>query len=378
MSRIKQLRLARGLSLDQLVETMGRLVSKQALSKYERGLSRPGPEIATRLAAALGVSTLQLWQPPEISVEIVGYRRLVGLGKKKCEQIKTTIAINLEKRCRLQERLGIKSDLSALVRSCPVARVEDAEVSAQWLRKKWKLGQDPIANLHTVLDNNAVHTFSIATERKFDGLCAIARDANGRAIAAALTTRAELPGDRQRMNLTHELGHLVLQPKNQPIEEKAAFRFAGAFLAPAEVLIQAVGIHRTNIQLTELIALKRHFKISIQALLYRMRDLGIIAPTYYQAWMIELGRRGWRKSEPEPIPPERSDWIAQMAARALAEGAITEAEARQSGEELPAPLLAAVASTQAEFLKLPLEERRKRLVAQAAALHVYYAEPHPP
>jgi transcriptional regulator with XRE-family HTH domain len=40
MNRIKQLRLSGGMSLDDLARSMGGCVSKQALSKHERGLSK--------------------------------------------------------------------------------------------------------------------------------------------------------------------------------------------------------------------------------------------------------------------------------------------------------------------------------------------------
>ncbi len=374
MSRIRQLRLAKGMSLDRLVAAMDGVVTKQALSKYERGLSRPGPVIAARLASALGVKTLQLWQPPAIAMEIVGYRRLSGLGKKECAQIETTIFIDLEKRCRLQERLGTVPDLSALVQSCPVTSVADAENCAQTLRRRWQLGQGPIANLHAVLDANYVHTISIHTERRFDGLCAVARNPRGRAVAAALTSRDGLPGDRQRMNLSHELGHLFMQPQDDEIDEAAAFRFAGAFLVPREALVRALGERRTNIQVSELIALKRQFKVSIAALLYRLRDLEIISPTYYTSWMIELGRRGWRTNEPEAIPSETSDWLTQMTTRALSEGLITRDEAREFDRNMPDDVLAAATSTQAEFLKLPRAARQQRLAAAAAALQSHYDE----
>ena len=52
------------------------------------------------------------------------------------------------------------------------------------------------------------------------------------------------PGDRQRLSLAHELGHLVLKLDEGIDEEAAAFRFAGAFLIPKQTAIQELGPKR--------------------------------------------------------------------------------------------------------------------------------------
>ena len=61
--RLKMLRLARGLSLDDLAEAAGAVVSARMLSRYERGLSTPAPRIALGLARALDVSASRLLAP---------------------------------------------------------------------------------------------------------------------------------------------------------------------------------------------------------------------------------------------------------------------------------------------------------------------------
>ena len=54
--RLRQLRLARGLSMDELVAALGGVVTKQALSKYERDQIRPTRVVLRSIAKALGVS----------------------------------------------------------------------------------------------------------------------------------------------------------------------------------------------------------------------------------------------------------------------------------------------------------------------------------
>jgi hypothetical protein len=56
---------------------------------------------------------------------------------------------------------------------------------------------------------------------------------------------------------SHELAHLVLHVPESIDEEKAAFRSAGAFLAPDEVLYREVGRKRAFIQAAESLLLKQ-------------------------------------------------------------------------------------------------------------------------
>ena len=80
---MRRFRLARGMSLDDLEAAIGGLVSKQALSKYERGKMRPKVATLNRIAAALGIKSIQLWGEPVCHVEFVAYRKRARLGKKE-------------------------------------------------------------------------------------------------------------------------------------------------------------------------------------------------------------------------------------------------------------------------------------------------------
>ena len=51
--KIKQLRLSRGWSLDELVAHIGGVVTKQAISKYELGLDQPSAPVLAKIASAL-------------------------------------------------------------------------------------------------------------------------------------------------------------------------------------------------------------------------------------------------------------------------------------------------------------------------------------
>ena len=239
--RLRQLRLARGLTLDALAAAMGGIVTKQALSKYEGGKAQPSLRVLTTLARALRVKTLELYRAPDVQVEVLAFRKKSQLGKKEQERVKNLVTRMLEDRARLQDLIAQESEADIPVNAMPVRTLVAVEDTADELRKRWNLGSDPVAQMADVLEDHGVHVAEIEAGERFDGLAAVARDDAGRVRAAAVVSRRGLPAARQRLNLAHELGHLVLKPGKGVDEEKAAFRFGAAFLAPASALRREVG-----------------------------------------------------------------------------------------------------------------------------------------
>jgi Zn-dependent peptidase ImmA (M78 family)/DNA-binding XRE family transcriptional regulator len=371
MNRIKQFRLARGYSLDQLASAMGGIVTKQSLSKYERGLSMPSAHVSNRLAGALEVKAMRLWAEPALSVRFVAFRKRSTLPAKAQTAIQALAMEKLEERTHLQEYC-FAVPFEVPIEKYGVTSEEEAEEAASKVRDLWKLGVDPIANVTAVLEDHLVHVIEVDAPEKFDGISAVAETEDGEAKAAAVVSRTACPGDRQRLSLAHELGHLVMKLSKKVDEEKAAFRFAGAFLAPRASLQREVGERRTTVRIEELLILKQRFGMSMQALLRRMCDLEIITATTYKWACVHLSRLGYRKNEPQPIRREVSEWLRQAGLRCWAEGFITRQEAehlvgqRLNEEESPTSL------RRRAFLKLSLEERRRILEEQATQMQKSY------
>jgi Zn-dependent peptidase ImmA (M78 family) len=137
-------------------------------------------------------------------------------------------------------------------------------------------------------------------------------------------------GERQRLTVAHELGHLVLEIADGGFAEKAAFRFGAAFLMPAEFLRAEVGHKRRAVSLAELLELKRVFGTSVQAIAYRLRDLGIIGEPTYRQLFERFEQLGWMRPpypEPQPMPKVAPQRFKRLCFRALAEGIISETAA---------------------------------------------------
>ena len=67
--RLKSARLMNGLSMDNLCEKMNHIVSKQSISKYEKGIMMPDSTILIALSKALNVSVDFFLRPYNVTVE---------------------------------------------------------------------------------------------------------------------------------------------------------------------------------------------------------------------------------------------------------------------------------------------------------------------
>lgn len=370
--RIKQFRLAKNYSLDELVAATGGIVSKVALSKYERGIIKPSNKVLTAIAKALNVKTINLAVQPIVKVEFVAYRKGSGLSKKEQSNVEYLVRAKLEDRVKIQDLLFASSKPNLPVKNFKVKSIEDVESFSVDLRSKWKLGLDPIGNLTELLENNFVHVMFIDNEKSFDGISALAYANDTQLKAAAVVSKNHIPGERQRLNLAHELGHIVLDIAHNLDEEKVAFRFGGAFLAPKESVLKAVGSRREHFQPRELFILKKIFGISIQALLFRLKDLDIISQTSFSNWYRIINKNNWKKNEPMPMKEETSHWFEKNVLHAFSEGLISSDEAAHLlGEDIDSQELSLIKKK--EFLKLSQSDRGKILSEQAEKFIQHYS-----
>lgn len=374
--RLRQFRLAQGLSMDELVAAMGGVVTKQSLSKYERGLSMPTAAVLRGLSKALGIAGARLVEAEPIEVQIRAYRKKAKMGKKEMARIENYTAVSLQDRVRLDDALSLPGGRR---RSLPATRLEtvaDAEEAADRVRSEWGLGEDPIACVLDTLEQNLIHVVEVEASEAFDGISAVAMGPRGKARGAAVVIRKGLPGERQRLGLTHELGHLVLELGNQVDGEKAAFRFGAAMLAPAMAVRREVGERRRRVDMQELLLLKRRYGMSIQALLYRLRDLKIITEGQYKAACVDINRLGWRREEPMTLPPEKPTWLRQNVLRAVSEGVVSTAEGeRILGEPVDKKPTLSLIQRRA-LMEMSVEERQRHLNEQAERIAEEY-QPDP-
>ena len=322
--RILQARRARGFSQRELAARTGD-ISAQAISLYENGEDMPSSPVLIRLASALGVGTDYFFRTVSVDLGQPAYRKHCSLPQTEMKAVECRVIDALERYLEVEALLGLHVDnqfeLPAALNE-PVGGVEDAERRADELRSFWRIGTDALNNLTELLEDHGIKVVFVRADNRFDG-CAY-REGSVPVIAV----NRDMPGDRMRLDMAHELGHLVLSfPEGTPgkEQEKAAFRFAGAFLVPADMAKQELGLKRSNLSVFELLSLKHKYGISMQAWVRRARDLNIISEALYGKLFREFVMRGWRIREPgEPLRREESDRQLRLVVRAYSSRLISE------------------------------------------------------
>ncbi len=329
--RLKLARAASGLSLRELEVAIDNLVTAQAIGKYERNESMPSSRVLRALAGALRVSEDYLLSTDDMVLDGVEFRKKEMASKREEAFVEGQTLHLLERYLTVEAALGLPSVVwdRPVEAPYPIMAVADAENAARAIRTYWSLGIDPIPNLAELLEERGIKILSVGLS-DIDGLTAKVRRKDGELIPVMVIKEGEW-SERKRFTLAHELGHMLMDTRPGVNPEKAAHRFAGAFLMPAEALWREIGKKRTMISMGEFLRLKELFGASFQAITYRCHDLGIIdAPVYRRLFQI-FNDRGWRKppfEEPGALDPslERPRRMERLCFRALAEGVITESK----------------------------------------------------
>jgi len=174
---------------------------------------------------------------------------------------------------------------------------------AAGVRASWRLPSGPIPNLVAQLE--AASCFLFCFDFGTDLVDEAVQWIEPAPPIILLNNRA--PGDRFRFSLAHALGHLVMHHNQVPhseIEDEAD-QFASAFLMPADDIRSELA----PITITHMLELKPSWKVSMQALIRRARDIGEINDRQYTSLFQSLSRYGYRKREPFPLQLEKPEAI---------------------------------------------------------------------
>ncbi len=332
--RLKLARAAAGLSLRGLEDRIGKRVTAQAIGKYERNETLPSAGVLAALSQALEVPIDFLFANDELlTLESVEFRSRSAFGWRDAGRLQAAVVDRVERYREVEAVLGLSAWTWDRPRAAPypAADLAEAERAARSVRSEWNLGLSGIANLVELLEERGIKVLQIDLPDKLAGIAAWVRPAGEPSLPVVVVNRKH-PGERQRFTVAHELGHLVLSLEHSTNSEKAADRFAGAFLIPAEALWTEVGKRRTHLGLDELLLLKNLLGASVQTLAYRCLELGIISQAHHRRLFRQFAEKGWRKPpypEPRKLASERSTRLERLCRRAVSEDLITETRAAE-------------------------------------------------
>ncbi len=331
-SRLKLARKKAGLSQRAVVDAIDGMVSAMAISKYETGEMTPSSDVLIALSKALQVTLPYLLDPQELTLEEVDFRKKSTTTARERAAVEAEVLEWVGSYLQIEQILGLESvKWNAPFAPRAIKQIENAEKVARDLRGNWELGEDPILNMTELLEEKGLKVLIRDLPIKVSGLtCLVQGSALPQPVPVIVVNR-RFPLERRRLTLAHELAHRLIDGKylNEKDVEKAANRFAGAFLVPASHLEREVGALRHALGYRELITLKRIYRISGAALLVRMRDIGIIDNGVLSTAFQTIAR-SWRTSEPDQIEEENERGqrecerrFERLCYRALAEQLVT-------------------------------------------------------
>jgi len=313
------------MSLRDVAEKIG--VSHTTVDRYEKDKQVPDSQSLIKLSKVLQVPIASLLRPEnqQIRLNHIAFRTK-KMKKRDEKQINAETKEWLERYLQIENLAG-RQRVFTMPADFPrtISSYEDAETAANDLRAAWDLGTGPIENLIYLLEYKGIRIGIIPGITKFDALFT---DYGGHRI---IVVRDNLPKERQRFSIAHELGHCLLVAGEGLKEEKVMHRFAGAFLVPREKVLFELDETRHKFSVKELLILKKKYGMSMGAWVFRASDLGIISPEDHLRIRKFFSKQGWNREEPGDNleKEERPALMEAMVLRAHAEGIISTSKAAE-------------------------------------------------
>lgn len=315
-ARLRQARQSRGLFGTDLARMVG--VKSQTISAYEKDKGTPSPLIMQTLADTLGFPIAFFTKPTtDESASPIFWRAnntatkvAQGRGEARLDWLKDVfhyLGCFLDFPSPNLPKVSLPPDF----RSIGTEQIEEAAASC---RSLWGLGDAPLTSVVGEMETNGIITAQIEVcADKLDAFSQMSEDGTPYVVLGI----DKASGARRFFDASHELGHLILHNNvdqkrindsaDWKIIENQAHRFASAFLLPEASFRREVWM----VSLDAFAALKPRWGASVQAMLMRSRDLGMVSPDQMGFLYREISRRGWRKKEPhdDTLPIEGPNLI---------------------------------------------------------------------
>ncbi len=314
--RVRQARELRVLTQAALAEILG--IDQTMVAHIERGTKQPNSELLHAIATVLRFppSFFRQPSPPALAKGTLLFRAKAGLGKRFISEAHAHAQIIFEIGWRLAASVTI------IPVRLPVS--DDPIDAARQVRALMHAGDGPISDLLRRIERLGVWILPLPNSNECD---AFAVWAGSEAAVPVIGIVTERPGDRTRMNLAHELGHLILHRElitSSRMLEDEAYTFAAELLMPSASIID--DLRQEKLSLFRLAQLKSKWLVSMQAIARRARELQVITERQYRYLMQQISVRGWRVREPEftAISIEKPRAIRKMLEAAFGSQAKTE------------------------------------------------------
>ena len=218
-------RRRRGRTQRALAESVG--LSARSLVRYFKNERDPDSETIQRLASALGFPTQFFYGPTlsEASKEGPSFRALSKMTARQRDQATAIGTLGVYLADWIDDRFNLPEP------SIPQYDHVEPEVAAMAVRAQWGLGEVPIRNITHLLEKHGGRIFALSVDtQNVDAFSFWHRE------TPLIFLNTGTSAERSRMDVAHELGHLVLHGKGgsqrSRSAEQEAQQFGSTFLMP--------------------------------------------------------------------------------------------------------------------------------------------------
>lgn len=286
-------REARGMTQQMLAEKINS--NKTNISRLEKGDALATPDTIDAISGATGFPPQFFYQPGDMLPSNLAYR--------KRQQVPAKIMTPIEAQSNI---LRIHAELLTTLSGIPAPDLPVYTLSekitpaqaASMLRRDWQITEPVIPDMTGLLESRhiLIHSFDFGTGR-VDSKSILTTNR-----FPVIFLNASLLGDRQRFSLAYELGHLLMHSFTDVSHERNIGHEANAFAA--ELLMPAADILpdlEKGITLPLLGELKKKWKVSMIALVYRADDLGLLTPNQKRYLIQQFNQLNIRRREPPEL-----------------------------------------------------------------------------
>lgn len=324
--RLKNARIMKGYSMDDLVKELGNCVTKTAIMKYEKGIMKPNSSLIISLSNVLNQPVDYFFRPFSFCIDSISFRKKSSLSIKEENAIKEKVGDLIERYVYIEEMCN------SFIPLCPVkceliSNKEQVKSISEEMRDRWNLGEDGIINVIELLEGKGAKILELDATESFDGLSATV---NG--YIPVIILNAKKSSEKKRFTALHELGHAILTfdpGLSDKIVEELCSYFASEMLLPERVFKKKIGEKRSLISYPELAALQARYGISCDALMYKAYIYGIISQQKYKAFCASKknDERTKELTERSIFPQEESHRFSSLVYKALCNDLITTSKA---------------------------------------------------
>ncbi|UXI04497.1 helix-turn-helix domain-containing protein [Photobacterium sp. TY1-4] len=288
-------RRAKMLSMEELASYIGK--SRQFVHKLEKG-TEPTVEVIEKICRALDITPDFLFteRNSHIDTEKCHFRSLKTRTKTVTLNVKSRVEILSSILKRLDEEFELPEVDLPDVSRFDISKNSEIERLSESVRNYWDLGMGPISNITELIEHVGI---VVSNSRGTDGRVDAFSVSNARPLIILDNDVAS--ACRNRFTLAHELGHLLFHEDiitGDASTESQADYFASSFLLPRTSFVKEFPCSgEGRFDWDKMVQFKARWKVSLKAIVYRAKQLGLINDQKARTAYMHLNTRGYAIKE---------------------------------------------------------------------------------